>query len=148
MREKKLCSGKKVPAGADEIVPAVPTFVARLDAALSARGRGSEPFEGAVLPDRRRGGMLRREGVTSFELLRHRRNEPQAFLYAFDLLELNGDDLRREPIEVRKATLASILRKSRSGVRLNEHLEHPEGHVVFQHACKMGLEGIVSFPCG
>ena len=67
-----------------------------------------------------------------------------AFLYAFDLLELNGTDLRREPIEVRKATLASILRKSRPGVRLNEHLEHPEGDVVFQHACKMGLEGIVS----
>jgi ATP-dependent DNA ligase len=40
--------------------------------------------------------------------------------------------------------LASILRKSRPGVRLNEHLEHPEGDVVFQHACKMGLEGIVS----
>jgi ATP-dependent DNA ligase len=59
-------------------------------------------------------------------------------------LELNGTDLRREPIEVRKATLASILRKSRPGVRLNEHLEHPEGTVVFQHACKMGLEGIVS----
>jgi ATP-dependent DNA ligase len=38
----------------------------------------------------------------------------------------------------------SILRKSRHGVRLNEHLEHPEGAVVFQHACKMGLEGIVS----
>jgi ATP-dependent DNA ligase len=34
-------------------------------------------------------------------------------LYAFDLLELDGTDLRREPIEVRKATLASILRKSR-----------------------------------
>ena len=52
------------------------------------------------------------KGVTSFQLLRHRRNEPQAFLYAFDLLELNGTALRREPIEVRKATLASILRKA------------------------------------
>jgi ATP-dependent DNA ligase len=40
-----------------------------------------------------------------------RRNEVDAFLYAFDLLELDGTDLRREPIEVRKATLASILRK-------------------------------------
>ena len=83
-------------------------------------------------------------GVATFQLLRHRRNEPQAFIYAFDLLELNGADLRREPIEVRKATLASILRKSRPGVPLNEPLEHPEGSVVFQHACKMGLEGIVS----
>jgi bifunctional non-homologous end joining protein LigD len=50
----------------------------------------------------------------------------------------------REPIEVRKGTLASILRKSRPGVRPNEHLEHSEGDVVFRHACKMGLEGIVS----
>ena len=84
------------------------------------------------------------KGVTSFQLLRHRRNEPRAFLYAFDLLELNGTDLRKEPIEVRKATLSRILRKSRPGVRLNEHLEHPEGVVVFQHACQLGCEGIVS----
>jgi bifunctional non-homologous end joining protein LigD len=48
--------------------------------------------------------------VRSFQLLRHWRNEQQAFLFAFDLLELNGADLRREPIEVRKATLASTLR--------------------------------------
>ena len=52
--------------------------------------------------------------------------------------------LSPRPIEVRKATLASILRKATPGVRLNEHLEHPEGGVVFQRACKMGLEGIVS----
>ena len=60
-------------------------------------------------------------------MLRRRRNEQNAFLYAFDLLELDGTDLRREPIEVRKATLASILRKSRPGVRLNEHLAQPAG---------------------
>jgi ATP dependent DNA ligase domain len=65
------------------------------------------------------------KGVAAFHVLRRRRNEAQVFLYAFDLLELNGTDLRREPIEVRKATLASILRKARHGVRLNEHLEHP-----------------------
>ena len=71
-------------------------------------------------------------GLATFQLLRHRRNEPQAFLYAFDLPELNGTDLRREPIEVRKATLASIRRQSRHGVRLNEHLEHDCGQTVFQ----------------
>jgi bifunctional non-homologous end joining protein LigD len=84
------------------------------------------------------------QGVAAFHLLLHRRNEPQAFLYAFDLLELNGTDFRKEPIEVRKATLASILRKSRQGVRFNEHLEHPDGIAVFRHACGMGLEGIIS----
>jgi bifunctional non-homologous end joining protein LigD len=83
-------------------------------------------------------------GLARFDVLRRHRNEATAFLYAFDLLELDGTDLRREPLETRKATLASVLRQSSPGLRLNEHLEHPEGAVVFQHACKMGLEGIVS----
>jgi ATP-dependent DNA ligase len=43
----------------------------------------------------------------------------------------------------RKATLASLLRRSLPGLRLNEHLAH-DGESVFRHACKMGLEGIVS----
>jgi ATP dependent DNA ligase domain len=59
------------------------------------------------------------------------------------LLELNGKDLRDEPFEVRKATLASLLRCCQPGLRLNEHLAQP-GDLVFRHACKMGLEGIVS----
>jgi bifunctional non-homologous end joining protein LigD len=58
-------------------------------------------------------------------------------LYAFDLLELDGADLRREPLEVRKATLASLLHRGAPGVRLCEHLVHP-GDIVFRHACKMG----------
>jgi bifunctional non-homologous end joining protein LigD len=51
--------------------------------------------------------------------------------------------LRREPLEVRKATLASLLRGCLPGVQFNKHLPHP-GDVVFQHVCKMGFEGIVS----
>jgi ATP-dependent DNA ligase len=43
--------------------------------------------------------------------------------YAFDLIELNGDDLRRDPLEVRKATLASIVTKASPGIRFNEHIE-------------------------
>jgi bifunctional non-homologous end joining protein LigD len=66
------------------------------------------------------------------------------FLYAFDLIELNGDDLRRDPLNVRKATLASVLAKAGPGVRLNEHIGHEDGATVFRHACKLGLEGIVS----
>ena len=64
------------------------------------------------------------------------------FLY-FDLIELNGDDLRRDPLDMRKATLASLLRGARAGIRFNEHIE-TDGPTVFAHACKMGLEGIVS----
>jgi bifunctional non-homologous end joining protein LigD len=82
--------------------------------------------------------------VPSFDRIRYRRHDGSVFLYAFDLIELNGDDLRREPLEVRKATLASVLAKAAAGLRLNEHIEHEDGEIVFRHACKMGLEDIVS----
>jgi bifunctional non-homologous end joining protein LigD len=59
------------------------------------------------------------------------------------LIELNGNDLRREPLEVRKATLASVVAKAGAGLHFNEHIE-ADGPTVFAHACKMGLEGIVS----
>jgi bifunctional non-homologous end joining protein LigD len=72
-----------------------------------------------------------------------RRRDGDAFLYAFDLIELTGDDMRRDPLEVRKATLRSMLAKTSLGLRFNEHLEG-DGPTVFAHACKMGLEGIVS----
>jgi bifunctional non-homologous end joining protein LigD len=83
-------------------------------------------------------------GTPNFDRIRYRRRDASVFLYAFDLIELNGDDLRRDPLEVRKATLASVLTKASAGLRLNEHLEHEDGEVVFRHACKLGLEGIVS----
>jgi bifunctional non-homologous end joining protein LigD len=51
--------------------------------------------------------------------------------------------MRRDPFSVRKATLASLLAHSASGLRLNEHIE-ADGPDVFHHACMMGLEGIVS----
>ena len=59
------------------------------------------------------------------------------------MIELNRDDLRRDPLEVRKATLRSTLTKAGLGLRFNEHLEG-DGPTVFAHACKLGLEGIVS----
>ncbi|MFZ0456950.1 MAG: DNA ligase [Rhodoplanes sp.] len=83
------------------------------------------------------------DGISNFDRLRHRHHERSVFLYAFDLIELNGDDLRREPLEVRKATLTSLLAKACPGIRINEHIE-ADGPTVFAHACKMGLEGIVS----
>ena len=49
----------------------------------------------------------------------------------------------RDPLQVRKATLASIVTKAGLGVRFNKHVEG-DGPTVFAHACKMGLEGIVS----
>ena len=40
--------------------------------------------------------------------------------------------------------LAALLMRAAAGLRLNEHIEEEDGPLVFQHACKLGLEGIVS----
>src|SRR3954451_2959271 len=47
-------------------------------------------------------------GVTSFNLVRHRPHDVSIFLYAFALIELNGNALRRDPLEGRKAALEMI----------------------------------------
>jgi bifunctional non-homologous end joining protein LigD len=83
------------------------------------------------------------DGRADFNRIRYRHHDAGVFLYAFDLIELNGDDLRREPLQVRKATLASVVARASPGLRFNEHLE-ADGPDVFHHACKLGLEGIVS----
>ena len=67
----------------------------------------------------------------------------EPLLCAFDLLELDGEDLRRLPIEVRKAGLTGLLRKPSQGVALNTHYVG-DGDIVFAQACKLGCEGIVS----
>ena len=61
---------------------------------------------------------------------------------AFDLLMLNGDDLRRKPYRERKAALRKLLRHDR-GI---QYVEHAEGHgdKLFAAVCDLGLEGIVS----
>jgi bifunctional non-homologous end joining protein LigD len=84
------------------------------------------------------------DGIASFDRIRYRRHDAGVFLYAFDLMELDGDDLRRDPLAVRKATLASLLARAAPGLRFNEHLDEADGPLVFAHACKLGLEGIVS----
>src|SRR5262245_52254814 len=64
------------------------------------------------------------DGLPAFDRLRYRRQDGAVFLLAFDLLVLDDTDLRREPFETRKATLASVLRRAGAGLRLNDHLAH------------------------
>ena len=67
----------------------------------------------------------------------------RAILCAFDLLEANGADIRREPIEDRKRRLAGLLRLPHAGIALNQHYGD-DGALVYKHACALGCEGIVS----
>ncbi len=65
--------------------------------------------------------------------------------YVFDLLHLDGEDLRGEPLVERKAKLHELVgaTEGASPVLYSEHFVAP-GQAMLAHACKMGLEGVVS----
>jgi bifunctional non-homologous end joining protein LigD len=83
------------------------------------------------------------KGTAQFDLLHSRLNDRDAIAVAFDLLMLNGDDMRRKPFIERKAALGKLLFRSRDGI---QYVEHAEGHgdKMFAAVCQLGLEGIVS----
>ena len=84
-----------------------------------------------------------RNGLAVFELIRGHGSKASAVLCAFDLLELDDEDLWHEPIEKRKALLAELLKGSHLSIVLNEHFEE-DGVLVLDAACQLGCEGIVS----
>jgi ATP-dependent DNA ligase len=59
------------------------------------------------------------DGIASFDRIRYRHHDARVFLYAFDLSELNGNDLRRDLLAVRKAMLGSLLARAAPGLRFN-----------------------------
>jgi len=80
-------------------------------------------------------------GLADFDWLRNRRGD--VHLCAFDLVELDGRDLRLEPLTTRRRLLARLIRKPRWELVLNALFEQ-DGPLVFEHACLLGCEGIVS----
>jgi ATP-dependent DNA ligase len=68
------------------------------------------------VPARRRAVVCDENGLAVFDLIRGYRHDAAAVLCSFDLLELDGKNLRRTPIEERKGTLAKLLSHPREGV--------------------------------
>jgi bifunctional non-homologous end joining protein LigD len=87
--------------------------------------------------------VLGPDGLSQFEDLRRRDAAHKAILYAFDLIKHDGEDMRDLPFLDRKAALARLLRDIEAGILLNEHVAE-DGAAVFEHACRLGAEGIVS----
>jgi bifunctional non-homologous end joining protein LigD len=87
------------------------------------------------------------DGVAVFDALHRRGTVAEAMLYAFDLLELDGEDLRALSLGDRKKRLARLLGGRRLGKVLSDHTDE-DGALLFVHACRMGLEGIVSKKLG
>jgi bifunctional non-homologous end joining protein LigD len=77
------------------------------------------------------------KGLAVFDLIRGHQPNAAAVLCAFDLLELDGEDLRREPIETRKSTLKSLLRGKHAGIAFNAHFI-ADGAIVYRQACALG----------
>jgi bifunctional non-homologous end joining protein LigD len=108
----------------------------RIVAAMAALKVASATVEGEAV-------WCGEDGVSDFEKVHGRTHDHQVFLYAFDLLEVGGVDLREAPLIERKAKLADLLARAVDGIRYSAHLEG-DGATIFEHACKMKLEGIVS----
>lgn len=85
-------------------------------------------------------------GVSNFSLLQHDLSEgrhDRFVYYAFDLLHLDGRDLRHLPLTERKQALEHLLREAQDGLRYSEHLAEDGGDML-RHACRLSLEGLVS----
>ena len=82
-------------------------------------------------------------GLAIFERLHSKGHDQAACLFAFDLLEVDGTDIRRLPLWERKQRLMKLIGRKQTGILFNEHIED-DGETVFRHACLIGCEGIVS----
>src|SRR5712671_4192706 len=101
-------------------------WTARLPAIAAAAGRiraKSFTIDGEAV-------VVGPDGLSRFEELRRREAAHTAILYAFDLIEHDGEDLRNRPFLDRKDALARLLRDTDAGIVLNEHVAE-DGPTVF-----------------
>jgi bifunctional non-homologous end joining protein LigD len=86
--------------------------------------------------------VFRPDGYSDLAALRTKRGAERAIFVAFDLLQVDGEDMRKLPLEVRRADLATLIEPN-GAIIYSEAIEG-DGAIVFAKACEMGLEGIVS----
>jgi bifunctional non-homologous end joining protein LigD len=84
------------------------------------------------------------DGVSDFDALYSGRHNEEVQLYAFDILALDGDDLRKLPLSMRKTNLARLLARRPDGIFIAPYEAGEIGPDLFRAACRMGLEGLVS----
>ena len=83
-------------------------------------------------------------GISDFDALHSNRHNEEAQLYTFDLVALDGDDLRELPLFERKSRLAKLLQRRPEGIFVAPYELGEIGRDLFRAACDMGLEGLVS----
>ncbi len=88
--------------------------------------------------------LLGVDGVSDFNTLHSRRHDDEVQLYAFDILALGGEDLRKLPLALRKTNLARLLARRPEGIFVSDFEQGEIGPDLFRAACNFGLEGLVS----
>src|SRR5690606_23756808 len=92
--------------------------------------------------------VLAENGVSSFSALQAALSEgrtDEMVYYVFDMMRLDGEDLRDEPLIERKQKLRELLgeQPENGALRFSDHFLEP-GKTMLEHVCRMGLEGVVS----
>jgi bifunctional non-homologous end joining protein LigD len=84
------------------------------------------------------------DGYSDFNALHSGKHNDEVQLVAFDVLAMDGDDLRNLPLSIRKANLARLLARRPDGIFMSEFEQGEIGPDLFRKACEFGLEGLVS----
>lgn len=114
--------------------------------ATLAKALGALPCETALIDGEV--VALEENGLSSFSALQDALSEGrtgQLVFFAFDLLYLDGEDLRADPLVARKERLEALFQaiEGETPLRYSEHFIEP-GQTMLRHACRMGLEGVIS----
>src|SRR4051812_11656548 len=88
--------------------------------------------------------LLGVDGKSDFDGLHSHRHDEEVQLYAFDILAMDGEDLRKLPLHLRKNSLARLLARRPQGIFISEFEQGEIGRDLFRKACEFGLEGLVS----
>jgi ATP-dependent DNA ligase len=86
------------------------------------------------------------DGYSDFNALHSNRHDHEVELIAFDVLAMDGEDLRRLPLSMRKANLQRLFSRRPDGIFVSDFERGEIGPDLFRKACEFGLEGLVSKP--
>jgi bifunctional non-homologous end joining protein LigD len=114
---------------------------------FSQIGRAAEGLSARELIIDGEATVVGKTGLPDFQALRRelaKKNTDRLIYMAFDLLFLDGHDLRGLPLIERKRALQEVLAKAPSKISYADFVELQDGETVFRHACELGMEGIVS----
>jgi ATP-dependent DNA ligase len=88
--------------------------------------------------------LLGVDGVSDFDGLHSRQYDDEVQLYAFDCMALDGDDLRKLPLVMRKTNLARLLARRPDGIFVSDFVQVEIGPELFRKAREFGLKDLVS----